>query len=58
MVPFCANAGTATFADGTEPRFDVVGADPLSDLAVLRPRRNVDQTRRPPASGTNDRAAR
>lgn len=31
-----AQAGTATFADGSETRFDVVGADPLSDLAVLR----------------------
>ncbi|HYN94354.1 MAG TPA: trypsin-like peptidase domain-containing protein [Pilimelia sp.] len=28
--------GTAAFADGTETRFDVVGADVLSDLAVLR----------------------
>jgi S1-C subfamily serine protease len=33
-----ASAGTATFSDGTEARFDVVGADPLSDLAVLRTR--------------------
>ncbi|WP_328448165.1 S1C family serine protease [Amycolatopsis sp. NBC_00438] len=29
-------SGVATFADGSEARFDVVGADPLSDLAVLR----------------------
>jgi S1-C subfamily serine protease len=28
--------GTATFSDGSEAEFDVVGADPLSDLAVLR----------------------
>ncbi|WP_422734299.1 S1C family serine protease [Micromonospora sp. WMMD558] len=28
--------GSATFGDGTEKRFRVVGADPLSDLAVLR----------------------
>jgi S1-C subfamily serine protease len=28
--------GTTTFSDGTETDFDVVGADPLSDLAVLR----------------------
>ncbi|GAA0232302.1 trypsin-like peptidase domain-containing protein [Saccharothrix mutabilis subsp. mutabilis] len=28
--------GTAVFADGSEARFDVVGADPLSDLAVLK----------------------
>lgn len=31
-----AGDGTATFADGTETRFRVIGADPLSDLAVLR----------------------
>jgi S1-C subfamily serine protease len=28
--------GTATFADGSESEFQVLGADPLSDLAVLR----------------------
>jgi S1-C subfamily serine protease len=33
-----ANGGAATFSDGTEARFDVVGSDPLSDLAVLRVR--------------------
>jgi S1-C subfamily serine protease len=31
-------SGTATFADGAEAGFDLVGADPLSDLAVLRVR--------------------
>jgi S1-C subfamily serine protease len=31
-----AGNGTVTFSDGSESRFDVVGADPLSDLAVLR----------------------
>jgi serine protease Do len=31
-----ARDGVAAFTDGTESRFDVVGADPLSDLAVLR----------------------
>jgi S1-C subfamily serine protease len=30
--------GTATFGDGAEAGFDLVGADPLSDLAVLRVR--------------------
>jgi S1-C subfamily serine protease len=28
--------GVATFSDGTETTFDLVGRDPLSDLAVLR----------------------
>ncbi|MFK3981063.1 S1C family serine protease [Micromonospora sp. NPDC050397] len=40
-----AEGGTATFADGAEARFDVVGTDPLSDLAVLR----VRATSVPPA---------
>ena len=32
-----ANArGRATFADGREARFEVIGRDPLSDLALLR----------------------
>jgi serine protease Do len=31
-----AKQGKAVFADGTEARFEVVGRDPLSDLAVLR----------------------
>ncbi|PZF97067.1 peptidase S1 [Micromonospora deserti] len=31
-----ARDGSAAFGDGTEARFRVVGADPLSDLAVLR----------------------
>src|SRR5580765_6067976 len=31
-----ARGGTASFVDGRDLRFAVVGADPLSDLAVLR----------------------
>src|SRR5690606_11556950 len=31
-----AESGLAEFTDGTESRFDVVGSDPLADLAVLR----------------------
>jgi S1-C subfamily serine protease len=33
-----ASGGVAEFTDGSESRFDVVGADPLADLAVLRVR--------------------
>ncbi|HEV7907553.1 MAG TPA: trypsin-like peptidase domain-containing protein [Pseudonocardiaceae bacterium] len=33
-----AGSGLATFSDGTESRFTVIGVDPLSDLAVLRVR--------------------
>ncbi|MFI9508496.1 S1C family serine protease [Nocardia sp. NPDC052566] len=32
------SGGEVVFADGVESRFDVVGIDPLSDLAVLRAR--------------------
>ncbi|MEH1123436.1 S1C family serine protease [Micromonospora sp. CPCC 206061] len=47
-----ATSGTATFGDGLETRFDVVGADSLSDLAVLR----VRATGAPPAElGDADR---
>ena len=35
-VVAAASAGTATFIDGTELGIDVVGCDPLSDLAVVR----------------------
>src|SRR5262249_28105751 len=31
-----AQSGTASFGDGTSAPFTTVGADPLSDLAVLR----------------------
>ena len=39
-----ARDGSAAFGDGTEERFRVLGADPLSDLAVLR----VDEATVPP----------
>lgn len=31
-----ATTGTALYADGTQSRIDVIGTDPLSDLAVVR----------------------
>ncbi len=46
-----ATAGSAEFADGTEARFEVVGADPLSDLAVVRADREVPS---PPEYGDAD----
>jgi S1-C subfamily serine protease len=36
VVSGSSRRGRATFADGREERFEVVGRDPLSDLAVLR----------------------
>ena len=36
-----ASAGTAEFADGTLANFDLVGRDPLSDIAVIRADREV-----------------
>jgi len=44
-----ATGGTAAFADGSETPFDVVGADPLSDLAVVRARGGT-----PPAATLGD----
>jgi S1-C subfamily serine protease len=38
VVSGARQGGMATFGDGAEVRFDVVGADTLSDLAVLRVR--------------------
>jgi S1-C subfamily serine protease len=46
-----ADDGTAEFADGTVARFDVVGRDPLSDLAVVRTDREVPS---PPEYGDAD----
>src|SRR5689334_21527796 len=36
-----ASSGEAAFADGTTATFEVIGRDPLSDLAVLRADRGV-----------------
>jgi S1-C subfamily serine protease len=36
VVGGSTNRGRATFSDGREERFEVLGRDPLSDLAVLR----------------------
>jgi serine protease Do len=36
VVSGTAGAGRASFSDGRDVEFDVIGADPLSDLAVLR----------------------
>src|SRR5215471_10147592 len=47
-----ATGGTASFADGTSVQFRVVGADPLSDLAVLRA---DGQTPEPAELGEADR---
>ena len=44
-----AGQGTAAFVDGTETRFDVVGTDQLSDLAVIRARGDA-----PPAATLGD----
>jgi S1-C subfamily serine protease len=44
--------GEASFSDGTVARLDVVGRDPLSDLAVVRADRKVPE---PPEYGDADR---
>jgi S1-C subfamily serine protease len=46
-----AEDGTAEFADGTAAGFEVVGRDPLSDLAVVRADRGVPD---PPEYGDAD----
>jgi S1-C subfamily serine protease len=38
-----AAGGTAAFSDGTTAQFQVVGTDPLSDLAVLRPAGDIPE---------------
>src|ERR1700692_3701711 len=50
-----ANGGTAAFSDGTSVPFRVVGADPLSDLAVLRAN---GETPEPAELGEADRLVR
>ena len=47
-----ATDGIAEFADGTVARFDVVGRDPLSDLAVVRADRELPA---PPEYGDANR---
>ncbi|HEX2357049.1 MAG TPA: trypsin-like peptidase domain-containing protein [Micromonosporaceae bacterium] len=49
-----ASGGMATFSDGSEGQFDVVGADPLSDLAVLRTRSGGDAGAPPAELGDAD----
>jgi S1-C subfamily serine protease len=46
-----ADSGTAEFANGTVTRFDVVGRDPLSDLALVRTEGEVPS---PPEYGDAD----
>ena len=46
------NGGTAEFADGTVAKLSLVGADPLSDLAVVRADRAIPD---PPDYGDADR---
>jgi S1-C subfamily serine protease len=40
-----SSGGVAVFADGAEATFEVVGADPLSDLAVIRTAPGADRLR-------------
>jgi len=47
-----AASGVAEFGDGTEVRIDVIGRDPLSDLAVVHAREPVPD---PPSYGDADR---
>src|SRR5579862_5914365 len=48
-----AQGGKAAFSSGAEWEFDVAGADPLSDLAVLRLRMSAQETS-PPAATLGD----
>jgi S1-C subfamily serine protease len=52
-----ASTGTAAFADGTQTSLDVVGADPLSDLAVIRARRGTPPPRSPSGVSVSSRGA-
>jgi len=44
-------SGTALFSDGTQAQVDVVGTDPLSDLAVVRSRPTRRSGRQPARDG-------
>ncbi|MFL6127714.1 MAG: S1C family serine protease [Mycobacteriales bacterium] len=41
-----SRSGTTAFADGTESAFDMIGVDPLSDLAVVRARGGTPEAAR------------
>ena len=65
VVGRAAARGRATFADGREERFEVIGRDPLSDLALLRaegaaltPRSSVTRTASRWASSSSRSATR
>lgn len=51
-----AKTGTAAFADGTESDFDVIGADPLSDLAVAGSRTRAERAAGRARCGRSSRA--
>src|SRR5690349_25143025 len=51
VVSAADDGGAAEFSSGVETRFDVVGADPLADLAVLRLR---DRSTKPATLGDAD----
>lgn len=48
-------AGVAAFADGAEARFEVLGADPLSDLAVVAHDRHPRRPAGDPRGGQGGR---
>ena len=52
-----ADTGEATFADGSSARVEVVGRDPLADLAVVRADRPMSSRRSSATSTTSASAA-